>query len=98
MTKLNFLLAVLASAFAASANAADLSKLAPVKAFYADTSHCMYMVDNPGEASDAVGQRFSKAVESAVAAMLKADPSMSLDKALTYLRKGCNASLQAAAK
>lgn len=97
MKKSTFVLAILAVACGA-ASAADLTKLAPVKAFYADASHCMYMVDNPAEVADSVSQKYAKASEAAIAAMQKADPSLSLDKALLALRKGCNGTLQAAAK
>jgi len=45
-----------------------------------------------------VSQRFSKAADAAVDAMLREQASMTRDKALLQLRKGCDATLKAAAK
>jgi len=92
-------LAALGLAFIAPVWAAsDLAKLPSVKAFYADAGNCMYMVDNPAEVADSVSQRFSKAADAAVDAMLREQASMTRDKALLQLRKGCDATLKAAAK
>lgn len=98
MKKLLAFVAIAIASIAPGWAASDLGKLPSVKAFYADTRNCMYMVDYPADVDDKVAQAYSKAAEGAVADMLRQQPSLGRDKALLRLRKGCDANLQAAAK
>lgn len=98
MKKLLALAALAIASVAPGWAATDLAKLPSVKAFYADASNCMYMVDNPAEVADSVAQRFSQAADAAVDAMLREQTSLTRDGALLRLRKGCDATLQPAKK
>lgn len=87
------------AACASTSTAADnVMHLPEVKAFYADTSHCMYMADYPADVPESVTARYAKASEAAVSAMRQAQPALTQSQALLQLREGCSSVLQASAK
>lgn len=94
--KSSSLAAALAIALAApnfSQASVDLTKLPAVVAFYKQPDFCMYMADIPETQSEAFEREFSRAVEAAVEAMRKRQPSLTQNNAILKLKAGCERSL-----
>lgn len=77
--------------FSASSQASiDRPKLPAIAAFYKNPAFCMYMADIPETQSEMFEHEFSLAMDAAVNAMRKRQPSLTQNGAILKLNDGCS--------